>query len=370
MQTSLSSLYIYPVKSMQGIACETSLLDEQGLKHDRVLMLTYPNGHFISARDFPILLQFQTALIENGILIIAPDKQTKSITFDAFSPFAEPTTVWNNPFSSHIASISMNRWLSYYLGDDVQLRWIGTHSSRHIKRLPLIPLSFVDSHPILMINRASLRYLQQFCDEKINPLQFRPNFIVDNDEPFSEDRWKTLQINDVIFDVVKPCSRCEIITYQCEKSGKTQKQSALLTLLRQFRQDAKNALDFGHYLIARNAGNVNVGDTVTLLETQKAKKYDHAFATLTPLQTQTLPKTITIEFEGTQFSGNNQQILLEQLENHGVNIPYSCRAGSCGSCRLKLIKGDVLPLNQQAIQKNGYILSCSCIPTSNILIQR
>jgi len=34
--------------------------------------------------------------------------------------------------------------------------------------------------------------------------------------------------------------------------------------------------------------------------------------------------------------------ILAELEEHNVLINYSCRQGHCGSCILKLVKGDVL----------------------------
>ncbi|WP_432763922.1 2Fe-2S iron-sulfur cluster-binding protein [Escherichia coli] len=37
-------------------------------------------------------------------------------------------------------------------------------------------------------------------------------------------------------------------------------------------------------------------------------------------------------------------MLLEQLENQGIRIPYSCRTGICGSCRVQLLEGEVTPL--------------------------
>ncbi len=38
---------------------------------------------------------------------------------------------------------------------------------------------------------------------------------------------------------------------------------------------------------------------------------------------------VDIDWQGQAFRGNNQQVLLEQLENQGIRIPYSCRAGIC-----------------------------------------
>lgn len=55
--------------------------------------------------------------------------------------------------------------------------------------------------------------------------------------------------------------------------------------------------------------------------------------TLEPIEQQ--ESLVAIDWQGQQFRGNNQQILLEQLEQQGIRVPYSCRAGICGSCRIK-----------------------------------
>ncbi|MFO6485023.1 MOSC domain-containing protein [Escherichia coli] len=38
--------------------------------------------------------------------------------------------------------------------------------------------------------------------------QFRPNLVVSGASAWQEDSWKVIRIGDVVFDVVKPCSRC------------------------------------------------------------------------------------------------------------------------------------------------------------------
>ncbi|MDF4405680.1 2Fe-2S iron-sulfur cluster binding domain-containing protein, partial [Vibrio parahaemolyticus] len=71
---------------------------------------------------------------------------------------------------------------------------------------------------------------------------------------------------------------------------------------------------------------------------------------------------VSLIFDETEYEGDNQNVILEQLESHGLNIPYSCRAGICGRCKIKLVSGEVTPLKQSAIRENGYVLACSCIP--------
>ncbi|AKC32156.1 2Fe-2S iron-sulfur cluster-binding protein [Candidatus Pantoea carbekii] len=76
-----------------------------------------------------------------------------------------------------------------------------------------------------------------------------------------------------------------------------------------------------------------------------------------------------INYQGYKFSGNNTQILLEQLEMQGFCIPYSCRSGICGSCKIILVCGIVKTIKKNQINLAGdSILSCSCIPVSNVTL--
>jgi ferredoxin len=54
--------------------------------------------------------------------------------------------------------------------------------------------------------------------------------------------------------------------------------------------------------------------------------------------------------------------VLEVAEEIGVDIDYSCRAGTCGVCRVKLLSGEVSMAVTEGLQpadkENGIILAC------------
>ncbi|MBN2866827.1 MAG: 2Fe-2S iron-sulfur cluster binding domain-containing protein [Thiotrichales bacterium] len=69
------------------------------------------------------------------------------------------------------------------------------------------------------------------------------------------------------------------------------------------------------------------------------------------------------EFDG-QFS------MLEALDESGFDMPYSCRGGNCGACEVKLVSGQVEEIQMPAYEADdGYILTCSCIPMSDVEIE-
>ncbi|VGQ09406.1 Xylene monooxygenase electron transfer component [Klebsiella quasipneumoniae subsp. similipneumoniae] len=107
---------------------------------------------------------------------------------------------------------------------------------------------------------------------------------------------------------------------------------------------------------------IRVGDEVEILARGPAKAYGAGESDDTPAPEAQQQATVAIEWQSQQFTGNNQQVLLEQLEQQGIRVPYSCRAGICGSCRIRLEEGEVSPLKKNAVAGDGTILACSCVP--------
>ncbi len=75
---------------------------------------------------------------------------------------------------------------------------------------------------------------------------------------------------------------------------------------------------------------IRVGDEVEILTRGPAKAYGAGESDDTPAPEAQQQATVAIEWQGQQFTGN-QQVLLEQLEQQGIRVPYSCRAGSAAA---------------------------------------
>ncbi|HBY88761.1 MAG TPA: hybrid-cluster NAD(P)-dependent oxidoreductase, partial [Colwellia sp.] len=73
-----------------------------------------------------------------------------------------------------------------------------------------------------------------------------------------------------------------------------------------------------------------------------------------------------------RYQGNQQDSLLDQGEAAGLILPYSCRGGCCGSCKAKLISGQVKQNSTDGLsaseQQQGYILLCSCNALTDVEI--
>lgn len=367
---NISQLYIHPVKSMRGLALSHAQLSGSGLAFDRIFMITEPDGRFITARQHPQMVLFTPAVQHDGLFLSAPDGSSASVRFADFLPTPAATEVWGNHFTALIAPAEINNWLSGFFSRPVQLRWVGDEPTRRVKRFEEVPLSFADGFPFLLANEASLRDLQNRCPASVRMIQFRPNLVVSGAEAWAEDGWQVVRIGGVTFDVAKPCSRCILTTVSPERGRKHPSGEPLATLQR-FRTAQDNGdVDFGQNLIARNSGIIRVGDELEVLASKPPKAYG-AGQVSESIEPEAQPEsTVSIAWQEQELRGNNQQILLEQLEAQGIRVPYSCRAGICGSCRIRLLEGEVKALKKNAVEGDGTILCCSCIPAGNVKLER
>lgn len=367
---SLSQLYIHPVKSMRGLALSHAKLATSGLAFDRIFMITEPDGTFITARQYPQMVLFTPAIQHDGLYLSAPDGSSAAVRFADFEPTPAATEVWGNHFTALVAPDEINSWLSGFFSRPVQLRWVGEQPTRRVKRFEEVPLSFADGFPFLLTNEASLRDLQNRCPASVKMIQFRPNLVVTGAEAWAEDSWQVVRIGGVTFDVAKPCSRCIFTTVSPERGRKHPGGEPLKTL-QGFRTAQDNgAVDFGQNLIARSSGIIRVGDEVEVLASKPAKVYGPGAADEEQEQLEQQESLVSISWQGDEFRGDNQQLLLEQLEQQGIRVPYSCRAGICGSCRIRLLKGEVKALKKNAVRDDGTILCCSCVPAGDLKLEK
>ncbi|WP_297458715.1 CDP-6-deoxy-delta-3,4-glucoseen reductase [Ferrovum sp.] len=84
---------------------------------------------------------------------------------------------------------------------------------------------------------------------------------------------------------------------------------------------------------------------------------------------------VTVQPSGRQFQVNDEETLLQAALREGVGLPYGCRSGACGSCKGKVLEGQVDYGDYQASalseedKAHGKALFCCARPTGDVVIE-
>ncbi len=290
----LSALYIYPVKSLRGIAVDSAEIDELGLVGDRRFLLIDAHGQFLTQRTLPRMAQIATALSPDSLTLSADGHGSISVsrhTPPHHTPARIPVSIWRSKnLLADDCGPDPAAWLSSFLQTPVRLVRIGSHFRRPVLYKsafapPSLPantprvenrlvgddlLTFADGYPFLAVSEASLAHLNdRLISRGAEPVpmnRFRPNLVLSGCEPFAEDTWPRLRVGEVSFLPAGPCGRC-IVTTTDQLTGERDGPEPLRTLAT-FRRDPADPTDvnFGqNFVHETKSGSLRVGATAHVI---------------------------------------------------------------------------------------------------------
>lgn len=118
------------------------------------------------------------------------------------------------------------------------------------------------------------------------------------------------------------------------------------------------------------------------LEVPQENVYTEIFAgklpvpkTLTTIAPETVGKTVVATFARSRKTAvlSPDKTILEASEEAGVNIDYSCRVGTCGICKTKLLSGKVTMDVEEALSDEdkaaNIILACQAKATEDVAVE-
>ncbi|KAK3013792.1 hypothetical protein RJ639_009006 [Escallonia herrerae] len=288
----VTSIFVYPIKSCRGISVPQAPLASTGFRWDRQWLVVNSKGRAYTQRVEPKLALVQVELpdeafaeswkpTKNSHLVIkAPGKDVLKVSLSKPSEIANGVSVWEWSGTALDEGDEASKWFSSYLGkpsrlvrfdEASQTRPVETEYARGYN------VMFPDGYPFLLLSQGSMDALNKLLKEPISVNRFRPNILVDGCEPFVEDLWKELKINQLTFYGVKLCSRCKVPTINQENAVAGSEPTETLV---KFRSDRvlrpagkqQGKVYFGQNLVCKDSLTggkekiIKVGDPVFVLK--------------------------------------------------------------------------------------------------------
>lgn len=291
----VKTIFVYPVKSCRGISVSQAALTSNGLRWDRLWLIVNSKGRMYTQRVEPRLALIQVELPaeafspgwepdKSSVLVVrAPGMNALEIPMVQPSAVADGVSVWEWSGSAFDEGEEAAKWFSDFLGKPSRLvRFDEASQFRPVNSdyARSHTIKFNDLYPFLMISQGSLNALNDRLPEPVPINRFRPNFVVDGCEPFSEDLWNELEINEFVFKGGELCYRCKIPTINQETAvlGGSEPTATLMNfrsdkILRPDKEKHQGRVYIGQMLVCKNyhpetgkSKAIRVGDPVHVLK--------------------------------------------------------------------------------------------------------
>jgi uncharacterized protein YcbX len=269
--SSLSGLFIYPVKSLGGISLSQAQVQERGLQYDRRWLVVDENGVFLTQRELPQMAAIGVELSEQGLVLRSRQLGLSSLRFGLEAEGAMvQVQIWRDVVKAVEVSAEANEWFSEVLDKSCRLVWMPEETRRQVDTTYAHNgevTSFSDGFPFLVLGQASLDDLNDRLEEPVLADRFRTNFLFEGAAAFEEDSWERFRIGEVEFEVLKPCARC-VMTTTDQQTGQRQGREPLKTLATYRNHQGK--VYFAQNAVARTFGTVRVGDVIEVLSRRES----------------------------------------------------------------------------------------------------
>lgn len=260
----VSRMFIYPVKSAGGIPAVSANVGLRGFEYDRRFMVVDEEGVFLSQRKLPRMALIFPRVNGETLKLGAPGMPDISIPPKPEGVERLTVSIWRDLVDTVAVSEEADRWLGELLGVPCRLVYQPEWSRRMVDPgygLSGDEVSLADGFPFLLLSEKSLEDLNSRLGEPVPVDRFRPSIVVEGCEAYAEDGWRRLRIGEVEFRVVKPCSRCAIVTVD-QASGEHGKEP--LHTLSTYRRSGEKVL-FGQNMIPNSSGTLRAGAWVEIV---------------------------------------------------------------------------------------------------------
>ena len=277
----ITDLYIYPVKSLKGIALKEAQTSKRGLKFDREWMVTDHQYNFISQREIELMTTIQTGIDSHSLILTSSNQKVLKIPLDSSRSNKVRAMVWDDFCDAFDEGDDASRWLTdvlgTYNGSELRLVRFDQEGERPVPKKYLhgnhAESAFSDQFPYLITSWESLEKLNNGLLESNSPEvsmnRFRPNIVLKgltNVEMMTSSNL-VCEKSGYQFGLRKPCKRCKITTIDQETGEIKNPKEPLATLTKlKFSEEAYGAF-FGQNAILLGSHSIlRVGDLLEIVQ--------------------------------------------------------------------------------------------------------
>jgi len=274
----ITDLYIYPVKSLKGIALKEAHTGIRGFRYDREWMITDSHYHFISQREIESMATLEASINKDSLILHSNTNQL-SVPLDSEKLNQVRATVWDDICDAYDEGDEASNWLTNelgeYKGSSLRLVRFSAKGERSVPEQYLNGVkaqsAFSDQFPYLITSWESLSKLNQGLNEKkskeVSMNRFRPNIVVQGVDDLEKMTASDLSCDEAqySFGLRKPCKRCKIVTINQDTGKIIEPKEPLATLVKLKFSDAIKGAFFGqNAILLSDDCTIRVGDELTL----------------------------------------------------------------------------------------------------------
>lgn len=268
----ISELYIYPIKSLGGIKVNQALVTDRGFEYDRRWMLIDEHNRFLSQREIAKMALLKVSILNDGLRVTnIADHTSITIPFVPLAKFIE-VIIWDDTCTAQLVNKEADKWFTDTLGQKCRLVYMPDSTERLTdpRYSPADSLtSFSDAYPFMIMGQASLDDLNNRLETPIPINRFRPGIVFTGGRPYQEDLMDRFTINDIVFNGVKLCARCNIPTIDQNTASKGKEP---LKTLATYRSKSNN-IYLGQNLIHSGLGMLTVGDQLHIATLHQEERF-------------------------------------------------------------------------------------------------
>ena len=275
----ITDLFIYPVKSLKGIALDNSQTGQRGLEFDREWMITDNAYNFISQREIELMTTIETKIDSSSLILSSPQNRRLKVPLESNRINKVKVMVWDDYCDAYDEGDEASSWLTEALGthkgSSLRLVRFDQKDKRLVPKKYLNGVhaesAFSDQFPYLITSWESLSKLNNGLLEnnskKVSMNRFRPNIVIKglSDIEKMTSFNLTCEKGDYQFGLRKPCKRCKITTINQETGEIENPKEPLATLVKLKNSEESHGAFFGqNAILLSDYGVLRVGDLLDL----------------------------------------------------------------------------------------------------------